>query len=57
MSAGLIDTSVIIDLNDPDIAHQLPDEVAVCGITLAELAAGPHLASSKTEAARRQSRL
>jgi predicted nucleic acid-binding protein len=57
VSVGLIDTSVVIDLDDPAVAALLPDEVAVCAITLAELAAGPHLASTKTEAAHRQARL
>ena len=57
MSAGLLDTSVVIDLDDPAVAAALPDEVAVSAITLAELAAGPHLASTSTERARRQTRL
>ena len=35
----------------------LPDEAAICAITLAELAAGPHLASTGAEGARRQARL
>ncbi len=57
MSAGLLDTSVVIDWDDPKVAAALPDEVAVCAITLAELAAGPHLASTGAERARRQTRL
>ena len=53
---GLIDTSVVIDLPaiDPD---QLPVEVAISAITLAELAAGPHATSDSTERAKRQDRL
>jgi len=39
------------------VARALPDEVTVCAITLAELAAGPHLAPSSSESARRQVRL
>lgn len=57
MAAGLLDTSVVIDWDDPTVAGALPDEVAVSAITLAELAAGPHLAPSGSEAARRQARL
>ena len=57
MPAGLLDTSVVIDWDDPTVATGLPEEVAVCAITLAELAAGPHLASSSAERARRQARL
>jgi predicted nucleic acid-binding protein len=53
---GLLDTSVVVDLDeiDPD---QLPDEPAVCSVTLAELAAGPHAASDPDERARRQEHL
>ena len=57
MAAGLLDTSVVITWDDPDVAAALPDEAAVCAITLAELAAGPHLASTGSEGARRQARL
>jgi predicted nucleic acid-binding protein len=57
MPAGLLDTSVVIDWDDPTVAGSLPEEVAVCAVTLAELAAGPHLASSGSESARRQARL
>src|ERR1019366_4646238 len=57
MPAGLLDTSVVIDWDDPTVAAALPEEVAVCAITLAELAAGPHLATSSSEGARRQARL
>lgn len=57
MSVGLLDTSVLIDWDAPDVAAALPDEAAVCAITLAELAAGPHLASTSAESARRQARL
>jgi len=53
---GLLDTSVVIDLED--IAPvQLPIEVAISSITLAELAAGPHAATDPGERGRRQDRL
>jgi predicted nucleic acid-binding protein len=57
MAIGLLDTSVVIDWNDPDVAAALPEEAAVCAITVAELAAGTHLASNVVEGARRQARL
>ena len=57
MSVGLLDTSVVIDWDDPVVIRALPDEAAICAITLAELTAGPHLASSGDERARRQARL
>jgi predicted nucleic acid-binding protein len=53
---GLLDTSVVIDLNlvDPEL---LPDESAISAVTLAELAAGPHATQDAQERARRQDRL
>lgn len=53
---GLIDTSVVIDLEQIDPAG-LPDEVAISVVTLAELAAGPHATADAAERARRQDRL
>ena len=53
---GLIDTSVVIDLPAID-PGQLPVEVAISAITLAELAAGPHATSDSAERAKRQDRL
>jgi len=53
---GVIDTSVVIDLEHID-PGQLPIEVAVSAITMAELAAGPHAATDSAERARRQDRL
>ena len=53
---GLLDTSVIIDLERLDAEH-LPIESAVSAITMAELAAGPHAAEDSAERARRQDRL
>ena len=56
-TSGLLDTSVVIDWHDPAVVAALPDEVAISAITGAELAAGPHLAATATEAAKRQARL
>jgi predicted nucleic acid-binding protein len=53
---GLIDTSVVIDLDRIALAD-LPDELAVSAITMAELAAGPHATTDPAERARRQDRL
>jgi predicted nucleic acid-binding protein len=53
---GLIDTSVAIDLGRIDPA-QLPVEIAISAVTLAELAAGPHATADHEERARRQDRL
>ncbi|HZA36218.1 MAG TPA: type II toxin-antitoxin system VapC family toxin [Vicinamibacterales bacterium] len=53
---GLIDTSVLIDLERLDPA-QLPLELAISAITMAELAAGPHATADPAERARRQDRL
>lgn len=57
MTSGLLDTSVVIDWHDPLVVAALPDEMAISVITAAELAAGPHLATTSTEAAKRQARL
>jgi hypothetical protein len=53
---GLIDTSVVIDLELIE-RSELPLELAVSAITMAELAAGPHATSDPMERARRQDRL
>lgn len=53
---GLIDTSVVIDLDHID-AEQLPTELAISTLTMAELAAGPHATADAGERARRQDRL
>ncbi len=55
-SQGLIDTSVVIDL-DRMHADQLPIELAISALTMAELAAGPHATADARERARRQDRL
>ncbi len=53
---GVLDTSVVIDLERIE-PSQLPIEVAVSAITMAELAAGPHATTDPEERARRQDRL
>ncbi|MGH3561221.1 MAG: type II toxin-antitoxin system VapC family toxin [Mycobacterium sp.] len=57
MATGLLDTSVVVDWHDPAVIAALPDEMAISAITAAELAAGPQLATTPIEAAKRQSRL
>jgi predicted nucleic acid-binding protein len=53
---GLIDTSVLVDLEFL-VAGQLPRELGVSALSMAELAAGPHAAREPVERARRQDRL
>jgi predicted nucleic acid-binding protein len=53
----MLDTSVVVDWHDPDVVGALPDEMAISAITAAELTAGPALASTSREAAKRQARL
>lgn len=53
---GLVDTSVVIDL-DRIAPDELPEELAISAVTLAELAAGPHATDDPIERARRQERL
>ena len=57
MTTGLLDTSVVIEWDDASVQNALPEEIAVSAITLAELAAGPILASTVTEQSTRQARL
>jgi predicted nucleic acid-binding protein len=57
VTPGLLDTSVVIDWHDPAVVVLLPDEMAISAITAAELTAGPLLAKSRVEAAKRQARL
>ena len=53
---GVVDTSLLIDLRhvEPD---QLPRELLISAVTLAELAGGPHATNDPLERARRQDRL
>ena len=53
---GIIDTSVVIDLGRIH-PSDLPSEIAISAVTLAELAAGPHATADSAERARRQDRL
>ena len=53
---GLLDTSVVIDLERIS-ADELPSEVAISAITMAELTAGPHATTDPAERSRRQDRL
>ena len=53
---GLLDTSVVIGMVMLD-PSQLPVEVAVSALTMAELAAGPHATTDPEERGRRQDRL
>jgi len=53
---GVVDTSVVIDLDRID-PGDLPSELALSAVTLAELAAGPHATPDPVECARRQDRL
>jgi predicted nucleic acid-binding protein len=52
----LVDTSVVIEL-DRIPASELPQEMALAAVTMAELAAGPHATTDPAERARRQERL
>lgn len=53
---GLVDTSIVIDL-DRIAPGELPEELAISAVTMAELAAGPHATDDPIERARRQERL
>lgn len=56
-AAGLLDTSVVIDLEKVLESPLLPARLAISSITIAELAAGPAAARSQSERANRQERL
>lgn len=49
---GLIDTNIVIHLAALD-PRQLPDELVICAVTLAELSAGPHYSDDPAERAQR----
>ena len=53
---GLLDTSVVIDL-ERTAPEDLPAQLAIAAVTLAELTAGPHATDDAAERARRQERL
>lgn len=54
--AGLLDTSVVVDLESLS-PEDLPEQIAISAVTLAELAAGPVSTTDPAERARRQDRL
>ena len=56
LDRGLLDTSVVVDMDLLDPA-QLPREVAISVVSLAELCAGPSATNDASERARRQDRL
>lgn len=53
---GLVDTNVVILFDELDPA-ELPEEIVVSSVTMAELAAGPHYATDAGERAARIERL
>ncbi|WP_405099222.1 type II toxin-antitoxin system VapC family toxin [Micromonospora sp. NBC_01412] len=54
LARGLIDTNIVIHLAALD-PHQLPEEMVISAVTLAELSAGPHHTDDPRERARRMS--
>jgi predicted nucleic acid-binding protein len=48
---GLIDTNILVHLAIPD-PEQLPEELVISAVTLAELSAGPHHTDDPVERAR-----
>jgi len=54
--AGILDTSVVIDLPSVDV-DRLPTESAITAVTLAELTAGPHATADVIQRSIRQERL
>lgn len=57
MTRGLLDTSTVILLGRVEDPGLLPDECVVSSITLAELSAGPLVATTAHERAARQAHL
>ncbi len=53
---GIVDTNVLILVEELDPA-ELPDELMISSVTMAELAAGPHFAAEPGERARRIERV
>jgi predicted nucleic acid-binding protein len=56
-SAWLLDTSVVLDIGNPEVLAALPAATAVSVVTLAELAAGPLMTDDDAERSRRQRHL
>jgi tRNA(fMet)-specific endonuclease VapC len=57
MSRGIVDTSTLILLGQPQERDTLPDEPQITAITLAELSVGPLVASTDEERSARQAHL
>jgi tRNA(fMet)-specific endonuclease VapC len=57
MSRGIVDTSTLILLGQPQERGTLPDEPQITAITLAELSVGPLVASTDEERSARQAHL
>ncbi|MFE1592378.1 type II toxin-antitoxin system VapC family toxin [Nocardia sp. NPDC058705] len=53
---GIVDTNVLILIEELD-PTELPDELMISSVTMAELAAGPHYAAEPGERARRIERV
>ena len=53
----LLDTSVVLDLEDTDVAGALPAGTSISVVTLAELTAGPLMTDDPVERVRRRQRL
>lgn len=53
----LLDTSVVLDLEDADVAGALPEGTSISVITLAELSAGPLMTADPVERKQRRQRL
>lgn len=56
-SRGILDTNTVILLPRLDDPTALPDEALITAVTLAELSAGPLVATTDTERANRQAHL
>lgn len=54
---GVLDTSVVILLDQLDVDADLPEDPLITAVTLAELSVGPLVADDKKERAARQARL
>ncbi len=54
MNSVLIDTSVVIDLDETAVIDALPDAFAISTVTIAELSLGTHLAEGPLERSKRQ---
>ncbi|MCL1840949.1 MAG: PIN domain-containing protein [Propionibacteriaceae bacterium] len=53
---GLLDTSTVLRMDELE-PSELPDEIVICAITLAELSVGPLVTNDETERAARQAQV